>query len=898
MIRLLLTAILCLFPQVVLALGLSDGPGRTPGVLSIPVMQGTFVYTVPEDFDPPGIGREGLTEIQNVAHSLNFPFYVVIVETLPDLTAAQNQEISALGYGEMGDDLTAAYAVDKLAESWSGRGNYDTAKSTIFLLSYNPRKFRMLAGTTWKNKLGLHKETLAPFYNHFVEAVHGTPKDPKGGIIDTMRSFDEYVFDQVDPARIKARAEAAAQAEAEAEKRQHEKKLTEAKTALASLIMEAKTLMKDDTKYLPPDTLALQNALKQLDAAPYLNPDFQDIPQVKAATGSLNAVYAPIKEAVDKARTASYMDVFERFMLSLFYLALALMLTYVIVRTRRRNRELRAQFDEQYESWMAKVRAAAGRYVDAYADRDNIVGMVDTTGKTRELWDSLSAEIDDIWIGVKGIEDHLAVCLKRANQARWYSLDPILDAIGMLDAAFTFDTEKVNKDELFDRETKSITVIPQHFASTLAKRFKDNAASWDRIKVASNIRMPDNNASVMFPHTTLSRMLDEANVLGIPSDWYSDHPLAGDDASDQTVWKTADDIRWVDPIAYMGKIEALRQQESVVVKRHEKLVVALGQIKAARVEDVPHLDSGVDATDDPQVTLSNARDTEHRLAGLLASNAQSKDVAAVETLAKDVVSLYNKAKGQSSTLEAALKDASKTVERALDEKDFTALDKQTADRIQKARAVHSNVSVAVQDYVSGQTLASQAHGLGLDAKGALKKGRHLDALRAALQAIVLFGNADKAFNKAQAYCQCLDRNKAEFEQKLAQMSDLRDDYVGRVRRYNGPVAKLPVYRSPQELSVMDYAVALSLLTAQEAQWERVSREAQNAYEQAQAAERAERERQQRREREAAQAAAAAAAAESRRQSYDSYSSSSSSSSSDSSGGSWGGGGGDSGGGSW
>ena len=897
MIRLLLTAILCLFPQVVLALGITDGPAPVPGVLSIPVMQGTYVYTVPEDFDPTGIGREGLTEIQNVARTLNFPFYVVIVDTLPDLTAEQNREISALGYGEMGDDLTAAYAVDKLAESWSGRGNYDTAKSTIFLLSYNPRKYRMLAGTKWKNGLGLHKETLAPFYNHFVEAVHGTPKDPKGGIIDTMRSFDEYVFDQVDPARIKARAEAEALAMAEAEKRQREKKLTEAKSALASLILEAKTMIKDDKQYLPPDTLALQTTIKRLEESPYMNPDFQDTPTIVSATNTLKLNYDSVRTAVDNARTTAYMDTFGTVMLALFYVAMTLMLAYFIYHLRRRNRERRAEFDEQYENWMAKIRAAAGRYVDAYADRDNIVGMVDTTGKTRELWDSLSAEIDDIWIGVKGIEDHLAVCLKRANQARWYSLDPILDAIGMLDAAFTFDTEKVNKDELFDRETKSITVIPQHFASTLAQRFKNNAASWDRIKVASNIRMPDNNASVMFPHTTLSRMLDEATVLGIPSDWYSDHPLAGDDTADQTVWKTADDIRWADPIAYMEAIEALRQQESVVVKRHEKLVVALGQIKAARVEDVPHLDSGVDATDDPQVTLSNARDTEHRLAGLLASNAQSKDVASVETLAKDVVSLYNKAKGQISTLEAALKDASKTVERALDEKDFTALDKQTADRIQAARAVHANVSVAVQDYVSGQTLASQAHGLGLDAKGALKKGRHLDALRAAEQAIVLFGNAYKAFNKAQAYCQCLDRNKAEFEQKLAQMGDLRDDYVGRVRRYNGPVAKLPAYRSPQELSVMDYAVALSLLTAQEAQWERVSREAQNAYEQAQAAERAERERQQRREREAAQAAAAAAAAESRRQSYDSYSSSSSSSS-DSSGGSWGGGGGDSGGGSW
>ena len=86
---------------------------------------------------------------QAVAANLHNPFYVIIVDKLPDLSADQRADSRSKGYTETGDELKASYAIDRLAEDWAAAypDIYEVQTSSVFLLSFSPRQYRLLAGS-------------------------------------------------------------------------------------------------------------------------------------------------------------------------------------------------------------------------------------------------------------------------------------------------------------------------------------------------------------------------------------------------------------------------------------------------------------------------------------------------------------------------------------------------------------------------------------------------------------------------------------------------------------------------------------------------------------------------------------------------------------------------------
>lgn len=169
------------------------------GILSAPALAqvtlpklatGRHVYTIPQNFDPPLIGQAGIKEIETAASKLHYPFFVVLVKDLPG-----------------GTDQAAASLVDGYAAEWTTAfpSIYDPLKSQIFVLTYNPRKFRFLAGGQFKNNLHFEKDAHKPYTDIFVQSVSGTPKDPKSGIINMMQAVDEYLFEHTDPQRLAQR---------------------------------------------------------------------------------------------------------------------------------------------------------------------------------------------------------------------------------------------------------------------------------------------------------------------------------------------------------------------------------------------------------------------------------------------------------------------------------------------------------------------------------------------------------------------------------------------------------------------------------------------------------------------------------------------------------------------
>ena len=81
-------------------------------------------------------------------------------------------------------------------------GVYDPQTSQVFVLTYNPRKFRFLAGARFKDELGFERDAHKPYTDIFVKSVTGAPKDPKSGIIKMMQAVDTYLYDKTDPGRV------------------------------------------------------------------------------------------------------------------------------------------------------------------------------------------------------------------------------------------------------------------------------------------------------------------------------------------------------------------------------------------------------------------------------------------------------------------------------------------------------------------------------------------------------------------------------------------------------------------------------------------------------------------------------------------------------------------------
>ena len=137
------------------------------------------------------IGGSGMRQIQKAAAKLHFPYYVVLVKQLD---------------GETDED--AAHFIDTLAEKWQEDGDFHSAKSSIFLLSYSPRKYRFLAGSYWENQLGFGPNAHRPYDAIFESYVKRSRKDPKTGIIKMMQAVDRHLFEESDPKTIARRKEA------------------------------------------------------------------------------------------------------------------------------------------------------------------------------------------------------------------------------------------------------------------------------------------------------------------------------------------------------------------------------------------------------------------------------------------------------------------------------------------------------------------------------------------------------------------------------------------------------------------------------------------------------------------------------------------------------------------
>lgn len=814
------------------------------------------------------IGNSGIDDINKAAKSCHFPYYVVLVETLP-------------GSGD-GDQL-AANAINYLSQQWGQRyPSFDMAKSQIFLLAYNPRKYRFLAGSKFEAELNFRNDAHEPYTDIFKASVQAQRKDPKNGIINMMTAVDSYLFDQTDPDRIAARKEAA-------RKEAEERALLAAKSTLGEQIVRLGDLL-NKKEYLPNDVSDYKKALADARKARDSGDRTEMLSTAAATKVSADALEFTVNE---KERVAArlFLQLVFKWVLTLgaFFLAIFL----IAGRSGKRN-GLRLRFNKEVGQRLAMVTNASQQFFKLYGDRGDILSLTGVTGKTAELYSSVTKEVDEMYVGVEALRQLTESCKMLANEATFFSLKPLERAIERLDEAFDFDTGQVNKDSLFEPETKVIKISPKELADSLQARFEANVQSWNDLKAAIAAR--DMTAEQHFPSKTYDALLAQARSMGIPERWLSNHPLAGDDSTDQSLYKSTNDLALTDPVAFVEKLNDLKKAETTVSAEFEQLTSAIELSRSNRLESEPYVgDTVVDPNDDPRTTFALARRAEDQLAGVLAGAVTVEEVVQQAQKADE---LYRKAAQQAAVLNNAVKSAVESIDTAQKKLKQVTLETGDASRVlTQASKVHKSkepakfLSAAQAQLTDGQRDLEKA-------QRQIGEKRHLNARRNAELAASKFDEAIAQAQRTVRSCKELDKAKAEFEKRLAQMDSTREDYLRKVKRYGGS-QQLSSFRFQPVNGPADYLMMMTLLDNVENDWQSAARRAQRDYEEAEAARQAA-EAAARREREEEESARRQASyASSSSSSWDSSSGSSWSSGSDSSsGGSWGGGGDSSSGASW
>lgn len=856
---------LVLLTLTILAMLLPSTASAYTGPIKPPTLvKGQYVYThgCSSTYEMTQRSLEGLNHSLSDSH---YPFYVVMMCDLVDLNEDQRAYARRNGFTGDPDDIRISTATAMLMEDWADENEmYDMANTAVFVISFNPRKFAWHPALRAKNFFGLDHQAQQKYVTMFLNGAKHSPPDYAGGIAFMANAYDEWYFDQSDPARIAAREQA----------RIDEAKRERLKTAQGKLdaeILNMAELLKQK-EFIPDDVTNYNAALSNARVVRAFNEPGKMLEEAVKLHSSVEVLGAYVNKKQAEARSIARAK-------SLKWAGIigVLMgaLTFICVR-RREEEALIAQWDEIYIIWDTKVTNAHARWVDHYLKRDDIMGLDGVTGQTKALWDATTQKVDEILVRIRAMQQHAENCEKIFKRGSFLRLQPYRDAIAAFDQPFEFDTGVINEADLFGGETVTLTVDPTTFTGETASLFQESIDGWHRLQKAASERHGE--ACDDFPHGNMDELFKVAAEHGIPERWFESHPLFGDDDSDTAFYKSLDDIRLTDPLAYVERIEAVIEAENALLDNVERIVAALGKVAKARVPSVSDTHGTVvQADDDPTVTLAVARQAEDRLTGMLAT---ATDVADIEQQAARVVDLYRKAVTQGVEIASAVKGARGALDRA--KAKGTAVGNAlgiATGLVQSAAKVHQRIQPANDDLIAGQRFIKKGEYNVEQAEQALVNSMHLDARRLADTAHGAYVSATARIKEAMEHCMALDAEKTRFEEKMASMEGIRSRYARRMSDYSGYERSLASVVSYDTSGLTDYAERYRALDQQESAWRRAVRQAESVYEEEQRRIRRERER---REAEARHRREA----ERRRQS--SYSSPSSSSSSSFGGGGFGG----------
>jgi hypothetical protein len=837
------------------------------GIPAPPLKSGQFVYTVPQGFDPPLIGKAGLDEIQREARRLHFPYYVVVAK---EYGGSSTEQLSD--------------ALDELVDNWARNPNFNRATSSVAVLTYSPRKYRLLAGSKWRAQLGLEGQQGAQqFVDIFSSYTQGSSKDPKTGIIESMKALDAFVFESTDPKRLALKAETT-------RKERAARQLQETTQRLDTQIARVEGLL-SQTQFLPSDTLVPRAALakaREVRARTVLS-------EMATSASVLQTIANDLQALVDGKRRAYQQQIAaqerERRMVLEFKRAqeqrVALqklkmwalpigtvgLLLGLLFWQWRRFRDISSRFRKRTAAWEEALLNAANNHTRFFEERQGYTELATATGKTKEKYDEVTREVGAIYPTIEAMRDRIAQCKQIFETGSFFRTGPLRQALDLLEAEFEFDTETMHRKSLFEPPVRIIKIKPELLQRQLDHQYTENIADWNELMQALTLR--ETIAQDAFPTSGLATILDLASQKNIPHRWFSSHPLFGDHESDRRFYDDLNALRVADPLAYKQRIDAAKQAQSQLSTLLNQLTDAMALVESKRVRVLPSYGETVVAPlDDPAVALASAFRADEKLTGFLASKSAVEEV---EEQARLTADLYSTALEQAATLQAAIQGVQSDIATLASRLDsLLQLESQAHTRLRQAQAVHADTAAGAALLESGQRSTEMVRGMLQDARHLVEQKRHLDAQKLVQHANATLGSSQKSLEGCIDFCNELDAQKRAYEREVAGLEAAREAAETSLRRY-GRSSRLNDFNGFYGSGPANYNSLRMQVTAYQQELDDEVRRARRDYEEEQARIERAREEERRRERDEAR----------RRSSASSFSSSSSrSGSSSSSGSSW------------
>ena len=837
------------------------------------LVQGQYVYTIPEGFEPSGLSKAQQEQLNGELKKLHNPFYVVILKDLPLLGEDAQKYGRTNGFRGTRETLRIEISTAMLIEDWAkGQSGYNTGNTSVFVIAFEPRKFAWHPGLNW----GLRGAAQDPFTKQFTSVARTRPADYGRGIANLALALDTFVFDRTDPTRMAQLAQAA-------EARVQAERLQRAQGALNKEVVRMVGLLQKNPVFLPKDLSPYKKALSEAQQIQ----ESGDPTGIQIEAKKLREYVNSLQEIHDQAAMDSFKSFLLKALLYLTGLILFILGIYGLCRRWGTYRKHQQNWWRAESLWNIKLQDAEDQWTNLYLERDDLIGLEGTTGETQNLWDKVTKDVDYVHICIQAMKRHKANCEETFRKGGFFRLEPLCKAWDdLLHGDFEFDTGEVNPADLFSSGKGTILVSPERFARITRECFQDSYNNWKLLQSAAEARR--GSAATDFPHANLDDLFERAHKARIPDSWLETHPLFGDDESDQTFYDMMDTLRETDPVKYQAKLFRVKTDESHLDQVITSLEEALGKVDTAAQKShsaaaqFANPNTNMSTEDDPQVALAQAVRSEQKLYGLLAL----KDRGAVLAQAQETVGLYSKCLQLQGEIQAAVRNAERTIEGV------QALVKTVRDQyqvavaaIQAAAQLHSNTRVIRSTMDAAQRYLSEGDNVVAEAQTLLNQNKHLDACRKTEKARQSYLQAQQLCQSMVSEIEHLETDRKGYLKKLKGMPSVRTSFQRKMNTFGPQQRHLDPFNPPKAASgPQDYAALLQGLVQTETLWRKTVRCAEDDYESNKREQRRAREERERREREDREA-------QRRRQSSYSSSYSSSSSSSSFGGGGFGGSGG-------
>ncbi|MDG1483865.1 MAG: hypothetical protein P8R54_30015 [Myxococcota bacterium] len=829
-----------------------------------------MVYTWPASWRPDGVSAKGIEALEEDTARRHYPFYVVLIqgEALP-------------GSGDGMVRLQAA--TDALMSRWGGQG-MDLSEYSVFSVAWGDDcdkppslrqpntvcKFFLNTGSTFINGPAgfLPSRDHEPFTSRFLDAVSTTPQDPTGGILAVIDSVDDMLWERTDPEVLAGRAvlnlrEAAAyrtvllEEASELEGARYAHQVTAAEEALRRRNTDEMVRMAEEMR-LNSETLAARIAQRE-GAARGLELELIRIRErsVLAEPGELDALMTAADVALSRGdldvitdlalrarsvngdladRAVARREAEQRTLqaqLGALTIGGGVLFAGIIgIGARRRRLKLaRAEYEAKRDRIATGLDNAAARYMNLELDnRETIAALQDTDGRTGEECRAVSAELDDIYAGIRALESHLDAVDALVARSGPLAVAPIRSATDALTETFSYDTGELTHDDLFGGETRLLAIDGGVFMSQLQDRFAAVVERRSVLLMACESRFQ--SARAQLPHHALDALLSRLSALQVSALWVSDHPLFGDDDADQTLYDRLDDIRQHDPLAYLEALEAHRAVEAAGAVRVEGLEAALSALAAARLEIPPmHPLCVLKPGDNPAHTFSRARGMEDIMHGLVAEGAVTHLLGPVIEKAEETRQAWLTCHKQAAEIRSAIagiEEVAACAEQQLDA--ASAVLVQARSDLSAATGQFSRAQIGLGRIKAGEATLSSAQALQHRVSSLRGEGRTLDAHRtlAALQGLA--GQASEEAHQARDLLRRLEDERREYLRRLESMAARRASAVEKVQKYGGSAAGLPAFRAPSLSGPQDFSDLCRQLNVVEEAWSSRVRTARRAHE--------------------------------------------------------------------